>query len=164
MKIAVLSDTHMPKRARLLPQQLLDGIKGVDLILHAGDWTSLEIYEELLKVAPVEGVFGNVDPIEVKEFFPDKKIIALHGYKIGLVHGHSGKRKTTPDRAIEAFQNDHVDLIIFGHSHIPIKKQVENTLLFNPGSPTDKRFQRQFSYGIIELGQSITADHYFFSK
>ncbi|EGL83809.1 hypothetical protein CathTA2_0625 [Caldalkalibacillus thermarum TA2.A1] len=69
MKIGVLSDTHVPKRAKALPAALLEGLKGLDFIIHAGDWQSLEVYDLLSRIAPVDGVAGNVDGEEIVRRF-----------------------------------------------------------------------------------------------
>lgn len=163
MKIAVIADTHMPKRAKKLPQSLVNGIHDADIIIHAGDWTTMEVYRELSLIAPVLGVSGNVDTPEVKDKVGEKLIIDKQGYKIGVVHGHFGKKKTTPERALEAFKGEALDLILFGHSHIPYKQYYGDILLFNPGSPTDKRKQPQYSYGILELGETLEISHHFYS-
>ncbi|WP_409270344.1 metallophosphoesterase family protein [Neobacillus sp. SCS-31] len=102
-----------------------------------------------------------MDGNDVKSLFPDKKIIQAGKFRIGLVHGH-GIGKTTEKRAIEAFIGEKVDCIIYGHSHIPVHKFTEGILLFNPGSATDKRRQKQFSYGILEVGEELSAKHVFF--
>lgn len=164
MKIGVISDTHMPKKAKKLPLNLVEGLDGVDFILHAGDWTSLTVYEELQQVAPVIGVYGNVDSAEVQQFFKEKIVLDVKGVKIGVIHGHAGKKKTTPLRALEAFQGHDLNVIKFGHSHIPYKEVINNTILFNPGSPTDKRFQQNYSYGIMIIRNEITIEHYFYEE
>jgi uncharacterized protein len=163
MKIVVLSDTHMPKRAKSLPERLVMELKEADLILHAGDWQTKEVYEMLSTYAPVEGVFGNVDGEEMKQLVHEKQIVQAEGYSIGIVHGH-GTKQTTEKRAIAAFEKEKVDIIIFGHSHIPVLKQVENTILFNPGSPTDKRRQNQYSFGIITIQEELLIQHVFFDQ
>ena len=161
MKIVVVSDTHIPKRAKKLPSALLKDLVDADLILHAGDWQTVEVYEELSQYGKVEGVYGNVDGVDIKGIFPEKNIIEAGKFHIGLVHGH-GKGQTTEKRALSAFKDDHVDMIIFGHSHIPLKKWAGEILLFNPGSATDKRRQKQFSYGIITVGETLYAEHVFY--
>jgi len=163
MKIIVLSDTHMPKKAKALPPRLLEELKGADLIIHAGDWQTVDVYNHLKTFAKVEGVFGNVDGEDIKEMFPEKRIVEAGNYKIGITHGH-GTRKTTEKRAVQKFADEKVDCIIFGHSHIPIKKYDQGILLFNPGSPTDKRRQEKFSFGVINIGESLEAEHIFFQK
>lgn len=163
MRIGVIADTHMPKHAKALPEALKKGLEDVDLIIHAGDWQTLEIYESLKKLAPVDGVAGNVDGEEIVKALGRKKILSFHGFNIGVVHGH-GKKKTTEKRALEAFEEDDVDIIIFGHSHIPLHKTIGDVQMFNPGSPTDKRRQPKFSYGIIEIDQSVTARHVYYDN
>jgi putative phosphoesterase len=163
MRIGVVADTHVPKRAKKLPSALLEGFEGVDLILHAGDWVSLDVAKELEQLAPVDGIAGNNDGDDIRRRFGESKILQLEGYRIGLVHG-DGKKGTTAKRAWDSFRTDHVNVIIFGHSHIPFSQNHHGVLLFNPGSPTDKRRQPRYSFGIIELGNTINARHYYFDK
>lgn len=161
MKITVISDTHMPKKAKTLPIQVVTALLQSDLIIHAGDWQTIEVFHELLQYGELKGVFGNVDCVELQERLPEKQIIEIEGFRIGVVHGH-GKRWTTERRAMEAFAESHVDCIIFGHSHIPVLKETNGILLFNPGSCTDKRRQPQPSFGIISLDEGLHAEHVFF--
>ncbi|SDM76263.1 metallophosphoesterase family protein [Sediminibacillus halophilus] len=153
MEVVILSDTHMPRMAKKLPQQLKKGLEKADLIIHAGDWQTIELLEELQEYAPVVGVTGNVDGSELKERLNRKEVIEQNGITIGIIHG-DGKGGTTEKRALTAFESDPVDVIIFGHSHIPVFKQINGITLFNPGSPTDKRKQSQFSYGLLQLTQT----------
>lgn len=162
-KAVILSDTHIPARAKQLPKTLLDACGEADLILHAGDWQNLDVFFELSAYTETIGVAGNVDPWEIVDRFGKKKILALENLKIGIVHG-DGTRKTTEQRALEAFVEDEVDLIIFGHSHIPMMKEINGVTLFNPGSPTDKRRQPQYSFGILETGEEWNLRHVFFDK
>ncbi|GIP33157.1 metallophosphoesterase family protein [Paenibacillus sp. J2TS4] len=161
MKIGILSDTHMPRYAKQLPKAVREGLEGVELIIHAGDWQSMWVYDELSLIAPVEGVAGNTDGWDIYERFGERKLLRLAEYKIGVVHGH-GIGKTTEIRAYEAFQDESVDAIIFGHSHVPLNIRHEGVLLFNPGSPTDKRRQPLYSFGKMTLGEELTAEHVFF--
>lgn len=161
MRIGVVSDTHMFGRAKQLPQSLLEGISGVDLILHAGDWIDPKVVGLFEEIAPTDGVAGNNDGLDIIERFGRQKVLNLSGYRIGLVHGDGG-RKSTLDRAMDMFRDMSVDVIVFGHSHIPYHGMHNGTLLFNPGSPTDKRRQPRYSYGIMELGSSIKATLYFY--
>ncbi|ARU60694.1 YfcE family phosphodiesterase [Tumebacillus avium] len=164
MKIAVISDTHMPKMAKQVPPKLVEGLRDVDLILHAGDWQTLDVVEMFEQFAPVNGVAGNVDGAEIAARFGRQKVLTLGGYKIGLVHG-DGKGKTTEQRAVAAFAGEKVDVIVFGHSHLPLYQVLEDgTILFNPGSATDKRRQAQFSYGLIEIGDGLTVRHVFYDE
>ncbi|MDQ0971835.1 putative phosphoesterase [Neobacillus niacini] len=161
MKIVVLSDTHLPKRKKGLPARLLDELMDVDLIIHAGDWQTIDVYHELRRNGRVEGVYGNVDDEEIIRLLPLKKIVEAGGFRFGIIHGH-GKGKTTERRAIAAFKGENVDCIIFGHSHIPVMRYEGDLLIFNPGSPTDKRRQKFFSFGVISLSDKITAEHIYF--
>ena len=163
IRILILSDTHMPKKSKHLPGVLLDELNGCDLIIHAGDWQSIKLYEELKKRAPVEGVYGNTDNDELCAILKEKILLEIEGYKIGVVHGH-GKRKTTEKRSIEAFDDEEVDALIFGHSHIPVKKHHNGIILFNPGSPTDKRRQPNYSFGILEITDELIFNHVFFDS
>lgn len=98
MKIVVTADTHIPKSAKQLPSRLLQELETADRIIHAGDWQTIEVYEELQKYAPVDGVCGNVDGEDIRQVMPEKKIIEAGGFTIGIIHGH-GEKKTTEKRA-----------------------------------------------------------------
>ena len=154
MIVVVTSDTHMPKRGKKLPTQLLAECRTADLIIHAGDWSTVDVYHELSKYADVKGVHGNIDSGEVIELFPAKELLEIEGMRIGVVHGH-GDKKTTEKRALDAFGPSLPDVIIFGHSHIPFLRYAKKTLLMNPGSPTDKRAIPYFSYGILTINDGI---------
>lgn len=151
MKIILISDTHMPRMAKRIPSRLAEELETSDFILHAGDWQTLELADELSRYAPVDGVAGNTDPPEIGKQFGRKKLLTLDGLRIGIVHG-DGTGGTTPGRALDAFKDERPDLILFGHSHIPFMEERDGILLFNPGSPTDKRRQPQFSFGVLETG------------
>lgn len=162
VKIVVISDTHMPKKAKNLPMRLIRDLTDCDYIIHAGDWQTVELYHQLQQYVPVIGVTGNVDGPELKQLLKSKEIFSAGDFRIGIVHGH-GTGKTTEKRALDAFADDHVDCIIYGHSHIPVIKENNDVLIFNPGSPIDKRRQKEFSYGILTIGESIAAEHIFFN-
>lgn len=162
MLIGVLSDTHIPYRAKRLPEIVLNKLNGVDLIIHAGDWQTIEVYDVLRTIAPVEGVAGNTDGEEVVQRLGWKKIIEAGPYRIGLVHGHGGERSKTVDRALKTFAHERVDMIIFGHSHIPYLEERKGIILFNPGSPTDKRRQPKYSFGLVQITNQIVAKHIYF--
>ena len=164
MIIGIISDTHLSSRNRHLPNHVLEGLQGGDLILHAGDFCDWWVYEKLSELAPVEAVAGNNDGSEIVERLGLQKIIEAGGKRIGLVHG-DGWKGTTPDRAFNTFPNEAVDIIVFGHSHTPLSEVREDILLFNPGSPTDKRREPRYSYGKITIeGDQVSAEHFFFDK
>lgn len=161
-RIAVVSDTHMPHRGRELPRALASGIQGVDLILHAGDWTDPYVVDLFAAIAPVDGVAGNNDGPELYARFGRRKVIAAHGIRIGLVHG-DGYSRSTEETARKSFAREDVDLIVFGHSHRPWHGELDGVPLFNPGSPTDKRREPRYSYGIIEIGNGFEMRHHYYS-
>ncbi|MCS7461089.1 metallophosphatase family protein [Paenibacillus doosanensis] len=161
MRVGVVSDTHMFGRAKQLPQALVEGLQGVDLIVHAGDWIDERVVGLFEQIAPTDGVAGNNDGMDIIERFGRHKVLNVSGFRIGLVHGDGG-RKSTLDKAIDAFRDMSVDVIVFGHSHIPYQGLHNGILLFNPGSPTDKRRQPRYSYGILELGSSVEASLFYF--
>ncbi|MFD0670149.1 metallophosphoesterase family protein [Cohnella sp. GCM10027633] len=152
MKIVVISDTHMPRSSPKLPDILLAELADADAILHAGDWTSMDVYPMLSAFAPTYGVAGNNDGPDVHEKFGLKKLLNLGGCRIGLIHGHGANRSiATEKRALEAFKGKRLHAIVYGHSHTPVLKQVGSTLVLNPGSPTDKRRQPQYSFAIVTV-------------
>lgn len=157
MRIGVISDTHIPDRAKNIPQQILDDFKNVDMIIHAGDLVDLAILKKLKTVCGnVKAVWGNMDPMEVKKQLPKKEIIQAGIYKIGVMHGY-GSPLNLIDQLSAEFKNDFVNIIIFGHSHYSVNQKKNGILFFNPGSPTDKLFSPYNSYGIIEINDKIEA-------
>lgn len=163
MKITVIADTHMPKMAKELPARLRQELHTTDLIIHAGDWNSIDVVQMLAAYAPVKGVYGNIDSREIIEQFPAREILHISGHKIGVVHGH-GTGKTTEKRALDAFSDDDVDMIIFGHSHIPMVKYFKKILLLNPGSATDKRKLPYYSFAVMNISRDIQAEMIFYQE
>jgi hypothetical protein len=166
MKIGVVSDTHMPKRASALPPVLVSYFRNVDLIIHLGDWTSMDVYRQLSALAPVEGVAGNNDPEEIIQRFGYHKIIKLGAHKVGLTHGFLPEgRGNAREKATRVFEGQDVDAILFGHSHKPLLKRESGLLLFNPGSPTDKRRELKYSFGLLQIsGDTIKAKHIYMER
>ncbi|MBB6672747.1 metallophosphoesterase family protein [Cohnella nanjingensis] len=164
MKLVVVADTHMPRMAKTLPPRLVAELRTADAILHAGDWTDPGVADLFSAYAPLEGVAGNNDGPKIAQRFGYRKVLHYGSRRIGLVHGHGdGGRGHTETRAMEAFQDTQVDGIVFGHSHIPLLKTKNGILLFNPGSPTDKRRQPRYSFGILTLGpEGLRARHVFY--
>lgn len=113
-RIAVISDTHMSGKAKHLPKALLDGIQGVDLLIHAGDINLDHVIYELQEIAPVEVVAGNTDDEYIRGKFRLSKIIHVENCRIGIVHGDGGSG-TTLERVKKTFKGDHLDCIVFDH-------------------------------------------------
>lgn len=158
MRIGLISDTHIPGRARQIPAEVLAAFRGVDLILHAGDLVALSVLDQLSAIAPVEAVAGNNDGPEVVERWGWQRQLTLEGHHIGLVHGHEGRGRHTIDRALSHFPD--FDCVVFGHSHSAVVEQRGRTLAVNPGSPTDRRrWSPGLSYGFLYVEpQSIRAE------
>ncbi len=161
MIIGVVSDTHIGGRIKNLPQELLDGLRGVDLIIHAGDILKDYVIYELEEIAPVEAVAGNNDDYYMHDRLGIKKILNVGEFKIGITHGAGGA--TALKRAMAVFAKDKVDCVIFGHSHAPYNEKIDGVLYVNPGSPTDKRMQKQYSYAVLKVDDSgISAEIRYF--
>ncbi len=156
MIIGVIADTHIPDRALDLPAQVLEAFSKVDMIIHAGDFASKSVLSKLKTLAPVKAVHGNMDPLEIVDMLPRKEIVKAGSYAIGIFHG-SGHPGGIIEQLKTEFKNDKVDIIIFGHSHTPMNERRGKVLYFNPGSPTDTVFSPFRSFGIIELGDKISA-------
>lgn len=155
MIVGVLSDTHVPSAVQSLPSVIFDIFKDVELILHAGDIVELSVLEELRALAPVEAVAGNMDNSEVIAMLPQRKIMTLDRYRVGLIHG---KYKIDVQREMIRKEFDSVDLIVYGHSHTPFWGQMDGIYFLNPGSPTDKRHAPYNSVAILEIGDKLHAE------
>ncbi len=157
MIIGVLSDTHINNKTEKLSLKLIQALKGVDMIIHAGDMVDLSVIEQLKSICPnIQAVSGNMDPQQVKNVFPEKAIIEAAGYRIGLIHG-MGKPDNLINWAGSVFKKDKVNVIIFGHSHNGVNLLKNNILYFNPGSPTDTIFAKDNTCGIIEINAKVNA-------
>ena len=137
MKIAVVSDTHMPKGTRALPDACVERLRAADLILHGGDIVGRLFLEELLALGPpVEAVYGNMDSEELKALLPKERIVEAEGARIGMVH-IPGPRVGREARLLARFPG--CDAIVYGHTHVPEVERHEGVWILNPGSPTERR-------------------------
>ncbi len=133
MLIGLISDTHIPDRAKVLPQNVIEAFDDVDLILHAGDLTSLKVIEELEEIAPVMAIQGNMDRVNGIDL-PKARVIEAEGLRIGLIHGEVYPRADS-DQLLYLAKELNVDILVSGHSHQPKIEQKDGVLLINPGSP-----------------------------
>lgn len=157
MKIGVISDTHISSNHEGVPEDLLNKLRGVDLILHAGDLLVLGVLEDLREVAPVEAVAGNMDDPQVKEALPQQRIISLENVRIGLIHGW-GSPMGLPERVMGEFAED-VRVVVFGHSHRAYQRRMGEMLLFNPGSARRDLFSPVRSYGLLTIdGEQVEGE------
>jgi putative phosphoesterase len=162
-RIVVLSDTHIPLRAAKIPEKIIEYFKDADLVIHAGDFQTIEAVNMLENYGNFIGVCGNMDSDDVAEKLPAKAIINIKNdnkeFKIGLTHG-SGPPDGLPERVFHFFEEseEKPDCIIFGHSHQPLNKKINNTLMFNPGSPTDDVFTAINTFGILKINNKIKGE------
>jgi putative phosphoesterase len=140
----VLADTHIPRRARALPEGLSSYLYEADLVLHAGDLLQTWVLDELSAYAPVLAVRGNVDLPEVD--LPETLEFSFGGAKIALIHD-SGRKEGRRKRLKKRFPEARV--VVFGHSHIPFLEDEDGLLLLNPGSPTDRRRQPHHTFALL---------------
>jgi uncharacterized protein len=155
MIVGVLSDTHIPSTVQSLPPVIFDIFKDVELILHAGDIVELSVLDELRALAPVEAVAGNMDDSEVLARLPQKKILTLDRYRVGLIHG---KYKIDVQKEMIRKEFGNVDLIVYGHSHTPFWGQIDGLYFLNPGSPTDTLHAPYNSVAVLEIGDRLHAE------
>jgi putative phosphoesterase len=153
LTVGVVSDTHLPHFGAALPRALVDGLRQAQVaqIVHCGDHTSPLAEELLARIAPFAAVAGNGDDPELVARWGWRRILTVGDVRIGLVHGHAGRGRDTPARACGAFETERVDVVCFGHSHQPLIERRGDVLLVNPGSPTDKRRERQYSFALLTI-------------
>jgi hypothetical protein len=148
-RIGVLSDTHLTRPETLMDEIVDFHLSSVDMFIHAGDMILLSVLDSLYATGkPVHAVSGNMDPVEVTSRYPSKKIIEVEGIRIGIIHGW-GSPNSIRQRIIGEFAD--VGAIVYGHTHQPFCSFEAGILFFNPGSPTDSRFTKEGSVGIIEV-------------
>jgi putative phosphoesterase len=146
MKIIVLSDTH----SQTLPKALLEDLKTADLIIHAGDISDLDVYHALQAIKETRAVYGNIDGADLREVLPKQLVFDCEGVKIGLAHGEGNPDGIIP-RLVKVFEGQGVQVVIFGHSHMPYHDKVGEIFFFNPGSPTDTIRAPYLSYGVLDV-------------
>ncbi|GAA1302159.1 phosphoesterase [Planotetraspora silvatica] len=149
MRLVVLSDTHAPRRWKSCPPAVAEHLRGADLILHAGDVCTAEVLVELAAYAPVRAVLGNNDGPDVAVWgAPETMELQVDGLRIGMIHD-SGQATGRTARMRHRFPD--ADLVVFGHSHIPMDLTGDGVRIFNPGSPTDRRRQPHSTVGVLDI-------------
>ena len=149
MRIAVLADTHV-NMLEDLSKKIIDALSTVDLIIHAGDFTDVQLLKELEGLRTVKAVQGNMDSRELKVMLPAKEIVEIENKRIGITHG-SGGPGGIEERVRKVFESDRIDIIVYGHSHQSQNKVIEDVLLFNPGKATD-------SFGILTIDGGVKGE------
>jgi uncharacterized protein len=137
MRLAIISDTHIPRGARTIPQACLDRCTRADAILHAGDLVTLDVLELLRALGPpVHAIHGNVDQLQLRAVLPEVRSDDFAGARIAMVHD-PGPRAGRLERLRRRFPE--ADAVVFGHTHLPEHAERDGFQIFNPGSPTERR-------------------------
>ncbi|MCI0404467.1 MAG: metallophosphoesterase [candidate division Zixibacteria bacterium] len=147
--IYLISDTHVPERREEIPKEFLSQLKEDDIVLHAGDWTNAATLKLLQQKAKTFGVWGNMDDGAIRKELPEKTIVEIQGFKIGITHGFGA-----PEGMVEKVQSkflEKVDMILFGHTHVPHSEEKDGILFFNPGSLSFNTDRRELTYAILEI-------------
>ena len=146
MRLAIISDTHLPRGGRALPPACVEHLRGADAILHAGDLMELSVLQELEQLGPpVHAVRGNVDSAQLQARLPLTRTVDADGAMIALVHD-AGPAAGRLDRLRRRFPE--ADAVVFGHSHIPLQETRAGFTIFNPGSPTERRRSPHHTMGL----------------
>ncbi|MEA2304029.1 MAG: uncharacterized protein QOH43_1309 [Solirubrobacteraceae bacterium] len=149
--VAVISDTHLPRGSRALPERCVELLRGADLIVHAGDIATVAVLDELRRLGPpVHAVHGNVDEPALREALPAELRVDVGEVRLGVVHdaGPAAGRLARLQRRL-----GDCDAVVFGHSHIPLHEHDAGAAfqIFNPGSPTDRRRQPRHTMGLARV-------------
>lgn len=153
-KIGVLSDTHLENLSQggeFLEEVYQTYFHDVSMILHAGDLTNSDILM-VFDPVPVYAVRGNMDPYVAG--IPGKRVVEVQGVRLGLIHGW-GAPEGLEERVLNEFSGQHIDVLVYGHSHEAVCHWNNGILFFNPGSPVDKRNALHCTVGLLEIDQSI---------
>lgn len=149
MRVVVLADTHAPRRWRGVPPGVAEHLRTAELILHAGDVCTVDVLDELSGYAPVRTVRGNNDGPDIAAWgAPDRLVMDIDGLAVGMIHD-SGAATGRLARMRRAFPE--CQLVVFGHSHIPMDISEVGLRLFNPGSPSDRRRQPRGTVGVLQI-------------
>lgn len=163
LKIGIISDTHLSKHFEIIDNFIDRNLSDVDIIFHLGDFKTIEVVDRIKKKKKFLGVSGNNDDSAITNTLQEKEIIEIEGWKIGLYHG-CGKASTTFQSTIDIFKENTPDIIVFGHTHVPIIKTEGGVLFLNPGSLFKKgKHQKMYSYIILDVTKhNINASLNFF--
>jgi hypothetical protein len=156
MRIVVLSDTHAPRHWKSCPAAVAACLRGADLILHAGDVCTAALLDELAQYAPVTVVAGNNDGPDVTAWgAAETAALTLEGLRVAMIHDSgpaAGRLRRMRARFPEA------ELVVFGHSHIPLDAADGELRIFNPGSPTDRRRQPHGTLGVLRVADGALVE------
>ena len=154
--VVVLSDTHAPRRWKACPPRVAEHLRGADLILHAGDVCTAAVLDELAQYAPVVAVAGNNDGPDVTAWGAARTAeLDIGGLRVAMIHD-SGQATGRLARLRGEFPA--AELVVFGHSHIPLDLSGNGLRIFNPGSPTDRRRQPAGTLGLLRIEDAYLAE------
>lgn len=168
MQILLVSDTHIPKRARELDPAFVERAREADLVAHAGDLTTMDVLKTLQSLSYTVAVHGNMDSPAVMHTLPDKLVISLEGYHLGLIHGDRPAEierayleggvdydspQMQPFYRYLAAQLPAAEIIVFGHFHAPVVRTWEGRLLINPGALSAARWPGSFA--VLDLAAGV---------
>ena len=166
LRLVLTADTHLPRRARNLPEPLWAAIDTADVVVHAGDWVTVDLLDALeARASRLVGVHGNNDGPALRARLPEVARMDLGGVRFAVVH-ETGAATGRERRCAAAYPD--VDVLVFGHSHIPwdttaTRPDGTRLRLLNPGSPTDRRRQPTYSWMTAEVGDgrlgAVTLHH-----
>jgi len=155
-RLLIISDTHIPGRARALPAAVVIAADRADLVIHAGDWVVASVLEDLTEHAEVLGVYGNNDGADLRARLPEVASRDIEGVRFAVVH-ETGDAKGRSARSDAASPD--IDVLVFGHSHIPWDSVTPGGLrLLNPGSPTDRRRQPRCTMMTVTVEDAALGD------
>jgi uncharacterized protein len=147
--VAAISDTHLPRGTRRIPDSCLERLRSADLILHGGDLSALGVLEALQALGPpVHAVFGNADEPAVRELLPKELVVEVGGARIGMAHV-PGPRAGREERLVKRFPG--CDAVIYGHTHLPEVTREGSVWILNPGSPTERRKAPTHTMLLLEI-------------
>jgi uncharacterized protein len=148
-RIAIISDTHMPRGHRQLPDACVAELRAAELIIHAGDLSAVTVLSELRRYGETVAVHGNVDEWDVVQALPGTAVVEFHRQRIAIVHD-AGAAQGRLDRLRRRFPD--VDAVVFGHSHLPLHEVGRDGFqIFNPGSPTERRRAPRHTMGVASV-------------
>lgn len=159
MRLAIISDTHMPRGTRRIPDACLERCRSASAILHAGDLVDLSVLELLRTLGPpVHAIHGNVDGASVRAVLPARLELDFDGVRVGMVHV-PGPAQGRLDSLRAAFPR--CDAVIFGHTHVPEHAERDGFQIFNPGSPTERRGAPAHTMGLATIAAGrIAFEHH----
>jgi putative phosphoesterase len=156
-RVAIISDTHLPRGTRALPEECVRLIASADLVLHAGDFISAQVLQELEKLGPpVVGVCGNMDEPALKQVLPKQRVVEVDDVQIGMLHD-PGPRERREARLAARFED--CGAVVYGHTHVPQVERFQHLWVLNPGSPTERRSAPAHSMIVLSVkGTRITPE------